>query len=535
LALALLLAVAPGAPAGGADLAPRPGIISAHADTAAETLLIRGTSFPAGVEVRLNGVPAAVLSANSTEILAALDPALEDGSYLLEVGGGGFPRFTPFALTIGAVGPAGPDGPPGPDGPTGPVGPPGLPGPEGPTGATGPAGPQGVPGPMGPMGPTGSPGQPLGTPISSLPFTIDAPGAYYVTRNLTGGAVGDNGISILASDVTLDLGGFVLTGVAGSNYGINVGGARRNIVIRNGTLASWNVGVVTAAAEASQLADLHLVQNVVFGLVAGPRATISRCRAAANGDTGIYALEYALVSDSTATSNVGSGIFVGVGSVVSRSRADSNGQLGIYGASGSHIADSTARSNASIGLQVHSAGSIRNCTAALNQTGILGGSGTAIVSSAANGNTLDGIVANGDGIVRDSTATSNSGVGIRAGSRSRIVDSVANRNTGGGITVSFACTVAGNVSAFNGSGTTGDGIYADSSLNRLEGNAVTDNYGYGIHLALSAGNLVVRNSARQNDAGNYFDASPAGQNSWGPVVNAGNIATSNSPHANYIQ
>jgi hypothetical protein len=63
----------------------------------------------------------------------------------------------------------------------------------------------------GPLDPPGAPGSTdsvrlPGTPISSLPYTINAPGSYYVTRNLS--AVSGNGITINADDVTLDLMGF---------------------------------------------------------------------------------------------------------------------------------------------------------------------------------------------------------------------------------------------------------------------------------------------------------------------------------------
>src|SRR5437762_3077985 len=46
------------------------------------------------------------------------------------------------------------------------------------------------------------------TPISSAPFTISAPGSYYLTTNLTGGT----GITISANEVNLDLMGFRLVG-----------------------------------------------------------------------------------------------------------------------------------------------------------------------------------------------------------------------------------------------------------------------------------------------------------------------------------
>src|SRR5262245_49232138 len=52
------------------------------------------------------------------------------------------------------------------------------------------------------------------TPISSLPFTISSSGSYYVTRNLAG-AIGLHGITVDSSGVTLDLGGFELTGGSG--------------------------------------------------------------------------------------------------------------------------------------------------------------------------------------------------------------------------------------------------------------------------------------------------------------------------------
>lgn len=60
-------------------------------------------------------------------------------------------------------------------------------------------------------------------------ITINLPGSYYLTGNITGP------ISILASDVTLDLNGFVITS---SGVGIGIAGSPsyRNITIRNGSI-----------------------------------------------------------------------------------------------------------------------------------------------------------------------------------------------------------------------------------------------------------------------------------------------------------
>src|SRR5215831_11960234 len=47
------------------------------------------------------------------------------------------------------------------------------------------------------------------TPISSLPFTINTPGSYYLTTNLN--TTVSNAIVIATSGVTLDLNGFTLS------------------------------------------------------------------------------------------------------------------------------------------------------------------------------------------------------------------------------------------------------------------------------------------------------------------------------------
>src|SRR5688572_3000664 len=91
----------------------------------------------------------------------------------------------------------------------------------------------------GPLNPTTPPGSTdsvrlPGTPISSLPFTINAPGNYYVTRDLTANGAGADGITINTSNVTIDLGGFALHGGAGTDDGIV--SIFPNTSVRNGAL-----------------------------------------------------------------------------------------------------------------------------------------------------------------------------------------------------------------------------------------------------------------------------------------------------------
>jgi hypothetical protein len=74
------------------------------------------------------------------------------------------------------------------------------------------------------------------TPISSVPFTITSPGAYYLTTNLT--VSSGNAISIATNGVTLDLNGFIISSTAASaaGYGIFLNTALRNIKIVNGLI-----------------------------------------------------------------------------------------------------------------------------------------------------------------------------------------------------------------------------------------------------------------------------------------------------------
>ena len=76
------------------------------------------------------------------------------------------------------------------------------------------------------------------TPISSVPYTINQPGSYYLSRNLTMTA-DSNGITVKADNVTIDLMGFTLKGRGtGEKDGITMNG-RSNVEVRNGTVENW--------------------------------------------------------------------------------------------------------------------------------------------------------------------------------------------------------------------------------------------------------------------------------------------------------
>jgi hypothetical protein len=143
-------------------------------------------------------------------------------------------------------------------------------------------------------------GGPYGTRITSLPYTISAPGGYYLTDNLSYSGSGTfNGISIRSDDVTLDLMGFSLTynGSSTSTYGIQLDG-RKNVEIRNGTLSGWDIGIyVGGPGVAHRIINLRFEGNTQGTLLNGFGHLVQGCQ-------------------SIAGSSAVNGFFVGQGTVI---------------------------------------------------------------------------------------------------------------------------------------------------------------------------------------------------------------------------
>jgi len=81
----------------------------------------------------------------------------------------------------------------------------------------------------------------VATPIAALPFVISSPGLYRVTGDLSG-APGMDGIRVQADHVTIDLGGFTSSGVAGA-IGIDLSSSKSHLTVANGRVTGWSTGV----------------------------------------------------------------------------------------------------------------------------------------------------------------------------------------------------------------------------------------------------------------------------------------------------
>jgi hypothetical protein len=129
-----------------------------------------------------------------------------------------------------------------------------------------------------------------GTSITSLPYTINAPGYYYLTRNLT--YTGGDGITINpgVNNVTIDLMGFVLTGPGNDQYFGVATAENSNVEVRNGTITGWQTGVNGTAGANHRAVSVRAVGNT-RGIVIGYSALIKDCTATQGSfAAGYYAL-----------------------------------------------------------------------------------------------------------------------------------------------------------------------------------------------------------------------------------------------------
>ena len=311
-------------------------------------------------------------------------------------------------------------------------------------------------------------------------FRITAAGSYYLTGNVTGIA-GRHGIEIAASNVSIDLMGFSVLGVAGALDGIsNVVAAVDNITICNGTVSGWpGDGIQLNSGTNHAVRAVNARSNVGSGIIVDENSIVESCAASANSLDGIIV----------------------------------NGLNGVVRAC-------TATGNLAQGIQLANSGSISDCSSHNNVTGFQTGIGATLVNCSARDNTADGFIVSSACVVSNCSAYSNTNDGFRASSTSTIFSNcTASFNAGDGIEVPGNCTLLGNTCDGNGVGAgSGAGIKVTGTDCRVEGNSLMRN-DFGMDVQLT-GNLIFRNSA----AGNTTNYQIIANNKVGFIVLAPNSA-----------
>lgn len=392
---------------------------------------------------------------------------------------------------------------------------------------------------------------------ASQQFSITQPGSYYLTGNIIG-VSGKYGIGIQTNDVTLDLNGFEMLGASNSLYGIEIG-AGQNIVIRNGTLRNWSIGV--QGLNYCELEHLQVYGSVSLGFYLTDHCAVRSCSAVNNGYAGISVGSFCQITDCLVSSNASAGIISGNTCNLKACTVSANINTGISIGNGCAVADCLVLSNAT-GISGGSNCFISGCQADYNtNTGINLTDNFNISRSRANDDGVNGFNLGNNGLLSDCTATGDGFAftfnfnyvqgGFNVGSGSEINKCVANADNEYGIQVVDNCGVIACNASDNGSGGNGaDGIlvWGDNCQiinntcngnaycgievygiqNRIDNNSVGNNL-CGIAISQSnVGNCITRNSAPGNSSGGY--STITGNPDLAPIQTP---TTATSPWANF--
>ena len=280
------------------------------------------------------------------------------------------------------------------------------------------------PGPPGPTMKTLVQVEP-GTPISSIPFTIDQAGFYYLTDNQTG-INGSHGILINSSNVLLDLHGFSLQGVSGSLDGISIT-AESNVTVLNGSISGWGGNGISGIAPYSRFENLQTVDNALAGFVgegtgslfqncvsrqnssgfylSGALCVLDKCSAVANGGVGFEPFPDANFTSCAAIKNVSHGFsLLGGGAIVDKSFSANNLERGFRGFDVT-FTGSVARDNGSTGILANQ-GTVRDCRAYRNAGNGIDCARSVVSNCTARENSVYGFEAIG-GIIKNCVSEGN--------------------------------------------------------------------------------------------------------------------------------
>jgi len=411
--------------------------------------------------------------------------------------------------------------------------------------------------------------------ITSLPWTIDQPGAYCLTSNLVM-TTSEDGILVEASHVTIDLGGFTLKGPGQSSGGSAISGQASSVEVRNGFILEWG-------DDGIHLDDYCRVENVVVrscgdrGIQLNGHAQLDRCLVDRNEALGIELWSHAQVRDcQVITLFDHESISLGSDCTLERVQVLGGG-VGISGQSDVHLTDcsvvdfttrgfalgahavltrcvaNTDEEVAEIGIQVEPFAMLNNCQvfgpmgvgisarehANLSRCHVSETSGLAIdvgagsriegcIVTNSNISAQDpsgGIVAGEGSSIHGSTVTACAPHGIRiTGNSGFVTDCLVYGNAGDAISLPGVSVARNNLVTFN----QGTGMKLSGSQGLLSENFTHAN---DKGIAVQGHSVLVVENRSEGNLGPDYDI-PWG-NPFGPILNTiGQIAGS-APQANF--
>ncbi|NUQ67479.1 MAG: right-handed parallel beta-helix repeat-containing protein [Phycisphaerales bacterium] len=304
-------------------------------------------------------------------------------------------------------------------------------------------------------------------------FKISSSGSYYATGSVT--IFGARAyLEIAASNVTVDLNGFRISGSAGTIDGIFIAPGVTNVRIRNGSVVFFSQdGIDLTGVTGCVVEDVTVSNCSGTGIRAGQGTLLTRCIANNNGGEGFNLPSAAVATECTARANSTYGFFGSGAAQITHCGAHANGNSGIYVTTGSLVSDCTASSNGSYGIGM-----------------VLNADAVTITNNSCNTNTVGGILVAGNALVKGNSVTSNPNV---------------------------------------------TNILLTGSGARVEGNT-TRGTGFAVSSAVGAAdNFVIGNWHYSGNGSNGFSGLAAATNVVGPVVTTAGTITTTNPWANFTR
>ena len=205
-----------------------------------------------------------------------------------------------------------------------------------------------------------------GTAIDSVPYTIAKPGAYCLARTVQGKA-GADGITIVASHVTVDMQGNALLGVGDAGHAISAQRSTANLAVFNGTIDGWGrTGLFAPNVTGGHYERLRVMSNKFDGMAVGSHSIVDQCTVGWNGTRetiehngqtaergsgdGISIGHSSTVMNSIVFANVIDGIVVRDGGTVSRCTSEFNGRAGVWASNGGAVVTENVLQNNFFGV-----------------------------------------------------------------------------------------------------------------------------------------------------------------------------------------
>lgn len=267
-------------------------------------------------------------------------------------------------------------------------------------------------------------------------YRITQAGSYYLGRNVTAQDL-KHAIQIAAAGVTLDLNGFVVSGIllppGRSLDGINLQTGATEVLITNGVILGWgDLGVNGLAVTGCTLRDVKISSCADGGAFLSNNARIERCTISSCLGLGLFCGVESRVDDCVVIENA-NGVFAGAGSVLTGCIVSENQGDGVQIADGAHMSRCVANGNPGYGVNAAPGSSLQRCVAGNNDGSGFELNGTRAVGCRAQGNGIHGFELQDSCVVATCVASGNAQNGVTfMGAGNLLDDSILTANVGAG-------------------------------------------------------------------------------------------------------